>query len=144
MSRAVLLDPPETAFRYELKVSPSDIDIWGHVNNVAWVQWVQDVAVTHSAAVGLDVARYRELGLGWVVRRHEIEYLAPAYESEDLVVLTWIACIGKSSSERCMIFRRASDGAPLVRASTLWVMVDATGRPTRIPDLIKESFESPL
>lgn len=36
-----------SAFELAISVSPSDIDQLGHVNNVRYVQWVQDAAVAH-------------------------------------------------------------------------------------------------
>ena len=65
-------------YRYEILVKPEDIDIVGHVNNVVYVQWMQDAAVAHSAALGWSFRRYQDLGAGWVAREHRIEYLQPA------------------------------------------------------------------
>ena len=36
-----------TSFEISIAVLPSDIDGLGHVNNVVYVRWVQDVAVAH-------------------------------------------------------------------------------------------------
>jgi acyl-CoA thioester hydrolase len=43
---------------------------------------MQDIAIEHSAAAGWPMARYVELGAGWVVRSHFIEYLRPAFEAQ--------------------------------------------------------------
>lgn len=131
---------PELPFRLDFRVAGSDIDVWGHLNNVAWVRWVQQVAEAHSAAVGFDLARYHELCVSWVVRRHEIEYLSPAYEGDRVTAVTWIGGLGSSSSERRTLFKKTEGGESLVRASTLWVLVDASGRPTRIPQVVRAAF----
>ncbi|MEJ7701119.1 MAG: thioesterase family protein [Pyrinomonadaceae bacterium] len=34
-------------FSHSFRVSTEDIDAQGHVNNVAYVRWIQDVAVAH-------------------------------------------------------------------------------------------------
>ena len=39
-------------YRHEFTVPESAVDQNGHVNNVVYVQWMQDVAVLHSDAVG--------------------------------------------------------------------------------------------
>ena len=53
---------PLPAFEMAVAVEPGDIDALGHVNNVTYLRWVQDVAVAHwtafdsAAAVGLAFA----------------------------------------------------------------------------------------
>ena len=66
------------------------IDVQGHVNNLAYVEWMQDVAIEHSAAAGWPMSRYLALGAVWVVRSHFIEYLRPAFSGEPLAVHTWV------------------------------------------------------
>ena len=34
-------------FRKSITATEADIDELGHVNNAVWVQWIQDVAVSH-------------------------------------------------------------------------------------------------
>ena len=50
---------------------------------------MRELAKAHSAAVGFDHAAYVTVG-GAVVRKHEIEYLAPALEGDELQLITWI------------------------------------------------------
>jgi acyl-CoA thioester hydrolase len=61
----------------KLLVPPEAIDANRHVNNLAYLGLMQDVALQHSAARGWPVARYLETRTGWVVRSHFIEYFAP-------------------------------------------------------------------
>ena len=37
--------PEAPAFEMAIAVEPADIDELGHVNNVVYVRWVQDIAV---------------------------------------------------------------------------------------------------
>ena len=70
---------PLSAIHVKTLVIPqSAIDRNGHVNNVAYVQWMQDIAVEHYASLGGYVAQGKDSS--WVVREHKIEYLLPAYE----------------------------------------------------------------
>ena len=50
-------------------VADHEIDALGHANNVAYVEWMQDAALAHSAAQGWPPEAYQSLGAGWVVRR---------------------------------------------------------------------------
>jgi acyl-CoA thioester hydrolase len=122
---------------------PADaIDVNGHVNNLAYLRWMQDVAIQHSTAEGWPAARYRALGSVWVVRSHFIEYLAPAFEGETLSLLTWVAGYRRHSSQRRYLFFRPGDRQVIARAETLWVFVDTeTGRPRSIPPELRAAFE---
>lgn len=78
----------------------------------------------------------------FVVRRHEVEYLRPAYEGDRLVLRTWVADWKGASSWRETRVVRERDQQEVVRARTLWAFVDASsGRPKRIPQAIVDSFK---
>lgn len=140
MTTAAGSQPPFDAHRTEIVVTEEHIDELRHVNNVQWVRWVIDIAVAHSAAVGLDIATYLAMGVVWVVRRQEIDYLAPAKRGEKLIALTWVASYGQRSSVRKSLFLRAGDQKPLLQAATTWVMVDMQGRPALVPKGVVEKL----
>lgn len=131
------------AFSIVVEVGDADIDVLGHANNVAYLRWIQDVAVAHSEAVGLSFAKYRELGGVFVVSRHEIDYLRSALRGERLEVRTWIPTAMAAKVVRCTEVRRGS-GEVVVRAQTVWGFIDtARARPVRIPDPVREAFGMP-
>src|SRR5262245_23563154 len=99
--------PPE--FVEELTASPEDVDELGHVSNIAYVRWIQEVAKSHSRAVGWDYPAYTRLGAVFVVRRHQIEYLAPVYVGQRVRMTTWIDGWSAASSERRTRIVRADD-----------------------------------
>lgn len=132
---------PANAFSHSFVVPRSDIDDLGHASNVAWVRWVQDAATAHSRAIGLGLDEYRALGVLWVVRRHEIEYLAPAFDQQELGSATWIDSMRAATSLRRTVIMRREDGAHLCHAATTWVLLDiASGRPTRVPRALLERY----
>ena len=73
-----------------IKVEEEHIDVWGHTNNVCYVQWMQDVAAGHSAAIGWDAKRYLDNRAIWVVRNHTIDYKHSSYLGNRILVQTWI------------------------------------------------------
>ena len=123
-------------------VAEEEIDALGHANNVAYVEWMQAAAVAHSTARGWPGRRYRQLGCGWVVRSHTIEYHQPAAAGDPIVVRTWVATMKKVTSVRRYLIVRRTDEALLATAETKWAFVDyRTGQPARIPPEIAGSFD---
>lgn len=136
-------EPPAGTSSHQVVVTAvaSDIDELAHVSNLVYVRWVQEVAQAHSAAVGWDHPQYRDLGAVFVVRKHEILYVLPVIEGEEVELVTWIAWWRGASSERRTLVRRRNDGVVVARAATLWAFIDfATGRPKRIPKEIVAAF----
>jgi acyl-CoA thioester hydrolase len=119
--------------RYDLVVPAASVDANGHVNNVQYVQWMQDAAQSHADASGCTRAT-RAAGAHWVVRTHRIEYFRPAFGGEPLAVLTWVADFRRVRSLRKYKFFRIADGVLLAAGQTDWVFVDAkTGYPRSAP-----------
>jgi acyl-CoA thioester hydrolase len=127
-------------FLLRVRAEPADIDGLGHVSNLVYLRWVLEAALAHSTAKGLDEATYKARGQGWVVRRHEIDYVRAAFAGDELVVETRVATVtAASSTRRTRILR---DGELLARAATNWAYVDfKSGRPMRIPEEVKILFE---
>ncbi|MBX3129277.1 MAG: acyl-CoA thioesterase [Polyangiaceae bacterium] len=122
---------PRGAFVHPIAVLAEHIDALGHVGNVTWVRFINDAAIAHSDSIGLDFGAYRALGLMWVVRRHEIDYIGAALVGDRLEASTWIGSLRGATSVRHTRFERG--GELLVRAQTTWVLLSAAGRPTRVP-----------
>ena len=129
-------------FAYSFAIPASSMDGNGHVNNLEYLRWMQEIAMAHSDAQGWDLARYGEAGSSWVVRSHAIEYLRPAFAGEALTVLTWIEGFAQQESLRHYLFWRERDRKVLAKARTLWVYVDAaTGRARPIPAEFRSAFD---
>lgn len=127
--------------RYRFAVGPEVIDGNGHVNNVVYVQWMQDMAVRHADAVGCTNAT-RRIGAAWIARSHRIEYLSPAFVGDEIEARTWVADFRKVRSLRRYEFVRTTDRATLAHGETDWVFIDLkTGRPRSIPVDVSGAFE---
>lgn len=121
-------------FSHEFKVQKSDIDEQRHVNNVAFVRYIQDVAVAHWFSVASEeiLKKYT-----WVVLRHEIDYKKQAFEGEEITATTWVGEPTRISWERFTEITRGAD--LLVKAKSIWCLIDRqTTKPTRITSEIKD------
>ena len=110
------------------------------MNNVAYVQWMQDIAVEHYASIGGIQAQGADAT--WVVRSHRIEYFLPAFVGEEIEIRTWVENIQRVRSLRKYEFVRKADGKTLVKGETDWVFVDVkSGRPLAIPQEVIDVFK---
>ncbi|MBI2332459.1 MAG: acyl-CoA thioesterase [Chloroflexi bacterium] len=133
--------PISPTYSKTITIPSSAIDENGHVNNVVYVQWMQDIAVEHYASLGGVEAQGPDAT--WVVRQHSIEYLQQAFAGEEIEIRTWVEGIRKVRSMRKYEFVRKNDGKILVKGETDWVFMDTkTGRPKAIPQEVERVFEN--
>lgn len=130
----------DSIYQFDIEVTARDVDRNGHVNNVVYIQWMQDAAVAHARDSGCTQASLA-IGATWVVRTHHIEYLSPAFAGDKITLLTWPSNFQRVRSLRKYKFVRAKDEAVIARAETDWVFVNAkTGRPQSIPVEVKNTL----
>jgi len=119
-------------YQHKIEVSVNDIDDLGHVNNVVYVRWVQEVAAAHweNAAASELKSKY-----AWVVLRHEIDYKNPAFLNDEITGFTWVGEHNGARFDRFVKIQSANK--VLAEAKTTWCLLDAKSlRPIRIPDQI--------
>lgn len=124
-------------FVHSFRVQKSDIDAHDHVNNVAYLRWIQAVAVAHWRA---EASIKEQEKFTWFVLRHEIDYKNRSFEGEEITATTWVGKATKIKCERFTEIRRGED--ILVLAKSVWCLLDATtNKPTRITSELRELFE---
>ncbi|AJI47090.1 acyl-CoA thioesterase [Francisella philomiragia] len=128
-------------FVLSTKVLPEHIDPNNHLNNIVYLQWMQDVAIEHVKANKVfDLTESQ--GLTWFAKKHTIEYLSQGFLDDDIAVVTWVESITKISTFRKYHIYRKSDKALLCKADTLWLMINAQkGRPAKIPTELVKIFD---
>lgn len=96
-----------SGFKHEITIliDGSVIDEYGHVNNVSYVEWMQRGAMSHAASWQMK-GFMKENQATWFARHHEIEYLRPVFEGEEITLRTWIATGERVKSLRKYEFHR--------------------------------------
>ncbi len=125
-----------------INVDNSDIDELGHVNNAAYVRWLERCAWRHSESLGLGVAEYKTLDRAMVVLRHEIDYLAAAYLADQVMVATWITeSDNKLRLTRHFQIIRPADQMTLLRARSTFVCIElSSGKARRMPTIFVDTY----
>jgi acyl-CoA thioesterase FadM/ribosomal protein S13 len=125
-------------FERTFAVTADDIDGLGHVNNVVYLRWVQDVAAAHWESATTPAER---ADIGWVVLRHEIDYQHSAKPGDQVIVRTWVGPPNAATFERHTEILRAADQRVLARARSLWCPVHPrSGRVRRIDPALHDRF----
>ena len=128
------------AFEIPVRIESADIDELGHVNNIVYLRWVQEIAVAHwsTIAPAADQAKLR-----WVILRHEIDYRHSARLGDNILLRTWVGGATRLKFERYTEVLRAGDRTLLARALTLWCPIDAlTGKPTNVSAEVRAIFST--
>lgn len=130
MKRQLEQPPAVGCMEMNINISPDQIDERGHVNNAVYLIWIQQVASLHwKQLAGAQADQY-----AWVVRRHEIDYLAPIHPDTDVLALTWVGETDALTSIR-RVRIQTPGGRVLAEALTVWCLTDPhSGRIRRITD----------
>ncbi len=130
-----------TRHRYDCHVRFSDVDVYGHVNNVKYFEYYQEARLAFVASLGRDP---EEPPPGLVVARLDVDYKRPIlFRPEPYLVETWVTRIGRSSFDLACEIR---DGERLLsRAGAVMVSFDlATQRARPLSDRERGRLETVL
>tara|TARA_A100000171_G_C2074984_1_gene116665 strand:+ start:124 stop:513 length:390 start_codon:yes stop_codon:yes gene_type:complete len=119
-------------------VVPNDLDDLNHVNNIRYVEWIQDISKKHWAQV---TSREIQESMIWVVRNHNITYHKSAVLGNTINISTYIKSNNGPISTRIVEIKNNNTDELLVKAVTEWCLLDSkTFRPKRVPKEIQALF----
>jgi acyl-CoA thioester hydrolase len=131
--------------RYDCPLRWADLDLLGHVNNVKYVDYLQEargfLLRACLAAAGID----RHEGDPYVVVRHEVSFRAPLmFGSRPVAIESWVSAVRSASfTLDHEVFHEDADGARTVylRARTVLAPFQpAAGRPRRLTDQERDAL----
>lgn len=127
--------PVIAPFVQRWRAGKHDLDGFGHVNNVRYIDYALEVAWAHSEFLGFSLDTYHKIGVGCVVWRHEFDYLMPVLQGDDVLIATWIEeNDGRVRMVRKFEMRHEKSGKIVLRGLTRFVCIDMkTGKPARMP-----------
>lgn len=118
-------------YEQSLTVTHNHLDARMHVNNVQYVQWVQDLAEAHWILRSPENIRTQ---FYWVMISHHIQYKAEAVLGDELLLKTFVVQSEGVRSTRMVEIYNAKTKKLLSTSETIWCfMSQDTNRPTRIP-----------
>jgi len=131
-------------YKLNLDVRHDECDVYGHLNNAVYLRYMQEAAFQASAAAGLDGEAFDAMGHFWLIRGHEIEYLAPVRGGESIEIKTWNLGYRRTLMRRAYEMRNLSSGVIVAKAHTDWVFLDLQSqRPVSIPPEVVAAYLTP-
>ncbi|MBU3915779.1 acyl-CoA thioesterase [bacterium] len=123
------------SFSIDLRVSKSDVDGLGHMNNAVYVNWLDQAHLYHLFNLGITMDVMKTCQRGLVVRHSEVDYLSALQENDLVRVGTCVAsCDGKLRLCRHFQMVRRNDGVTVLRGLIDYVCIDyKNGKPRRMP-----------
>ena len=128
-------------FSITARVYYEDTDAGGVVYHANYFKFAERARTELLRAAGWDRVRQdKELGISFLVRQADIEYLAPARLEDFLHITAEIISIGNTSLTMRQVVSR--DGKVLAEMKIVLVTINAEGKPTRFPAQLRELGQS--
>ncbi len=127
-------------FTQFLRVDAADIDELGHVNNIVYLRWAQDIATAHwRARAPLEMVS----AYVWVVTRHEADYRAALLLGDEVEVRTWVDAAPQGATwPRFVEIGKVGAAKPAAQIKSIWCLLDAaTRRVKRVPAQLAQFFQ---
>jgi acyl-CoA thioester hydrolase len=128
-------------FTQRFPVDPADIDELGHVNNIVYLRYAQDIAIAHWRARASEAM---VASFVWVVRRHEVDYRAALMLGDEVEVRTWVDANPHGATWiRFIAIHKVGADQPSAQIKSEWCLLDAaTRRLRRVPSDLAARFLS--
>ena len=127
-----------TVFETNRSVITDDLDDLMHVNNVHYVQWVQDIAKAHWEAATTPLQQQENI---WVLLSHHIDYKSAAKLNDEIHLKTYVTRSEGVSSTRIVEMYHKGSQKLIVKSETTWCLLDSKSKkPKRITLEIAEVF----
>lgn len=131
----------QKSYRWRVQVRTYETNRFGMVNNVSYLNYLEETATQASADAGYPMQWYLDNHAMWIIRKMTIRYERPAFYGDELELETWVSDLQRVRSHRDYEIRRVKDNQRIVHARANWVFVDTqTMRPQRVVSDFVESF----
>ncbi len=119
-------------------MQPQHLDEVQHVNNVIYVQWMQDIAAEHWNTFVSEKLKNEVL---WMIKRHEVDYFNQAFLGDELQMETWTGDYTNVTWKRHYGIIRPADNKKIISAASVWIPLDRkTQRPKKIDEEMINMF----
>ena len=135
------METPETPKATEIKIRGYHLDLYGHVNNARYLEFLEE-ARWELFENHVDLKRWKKRNLGFFVVRITIDYRRPASLGDVLRIETHLSRFGEKSAVFTQEITRKSTGERIADADITFVLADLnTGRAVVLESDLKAVLE---
>lgn len=128
--------PGPSAFAVPLSVRWTDLDAYGHVNNVRFFDFVAEARLRMAARA--DEGPEADQSQLWMVARQDVDYLAQLdHRLQPYSTRVAVADVGRTSMTLVAEVTDPDAGTVHARTHTVIVCGDRAGRPVPVPDALR-------
>lgn len=133
---------PFSRFTTEHKVRPDDIDMFNHVHNSIYLDYVLDARYEQMEIYyGMSMEKFLELGYGWVVKSVQLDYKRPLKLGDRFSVTTGIISVNNKGCKVTFEIKNLKNNKTSTDGWFDFVMIDLkTGRSVEVTDDIIKKY----
>jgi acyl-CoA thioester hydrolase len=125
-----------------LRVRYEETDTMQVVYYGKYLVWFEVGRIDLLRSIGLLYSDWERNGIKIPVKEAKATYHAPARFDDEILVRTWISDVGNTSVKFENEVYKLPEKLLLCSGYTVHVLIDKSGRPTKIPEDIKKKFTS--
>lgn len=126
-------------FETRITVRSYELDSYGHANNAVYLNYLEAARSDVLRQVGMSFNDFKKLGAFPVVVEANVRYRSPSFADDVLIIKTTMADVRRATC--LMEFEvHKEDGTLVLTAQMEFLFMGTNGRPTRMPEVFKDSF----
>lgn len=131
-----------TKFSTDLQVRPDDIDMFQHVHNSKYLDYVQTARYEQmTSCYKVSMKEFMDLGYGWVVKKATINFKRPLGLGDLMVVFTQVQEIEGADAVIDFEIKNKKNDKTSCDGQMIYTMINLqTGRSEKIPEDIREKY----
>ena len=127
-------------FTTTIKVRSYEVDLYGHVNNAVYMNYLEQARVEYLEQVGLSFEYFLKRGIYFVVASARLDFKAPAFMGDVLEISGYVKRFGNSSITLIQKIRNPKSDLEILDAEITAVFLDGNNKPVPVPEDFKKAF----
>jgi acyl-CoA thioester hydrolase len=124
-----------------VRVRTYELDSFGHVNNAAYLNYVEEARSEYLRQMGLSFHDFARLDVQLVIVEAHVKYISPSRYGDEIEIRGIFKEMKAASLVIEYILTEKTTGRLIAEAWTRGAFVDAaTGKPTRAPQPFRDAF----
>jgi acyl-CoA thioester hydrolase len=115
------------------RVQTNELDTAQHVNHAAYLRWIEQAYFDAMRSAGHPIESTRNSGWLVVQGAHEIEYFEPAFDNDEIEVVSWVCEMGKVRGAWTHEIYDSNRQRLLARDYSVGIFVNSNGKPINPP-----------